>query len=753
MKIYTSNVLNNNKNKGYPIEVDVFDEDSLIKAVSHDYVCAKYKNNQRSIENFIESDVVAFDCDNTDSDDPLDWVDLESLEAMFSDVEYYLHMSKNNMVDKVYDNKIVNARPRFHIFFPIKKITDSKKYSELKSSVIQKYPIFDSNAIDAARFFFGTEKPTVVYHYGKKKIDEVVEELDKFEKYCEDNSPIPEIIPIGSRNNTLTKIAAKMVKKSGVGDEVKEAFMKLNERCEEPMSDWELNVIWNSAVGFFNRVIKNQDGYIPPEEYKNKKSLAPEEFNDMGQAAVLESEYGHKLIYVKGFDFLVNVGTHWKESDEHAALTEMSLVKRQIKEADKMREDGIKKLEQAGYHLEDILADKKMSTSDEAKLALSQIAFADNYKKFALKRGDYRYITSALDTAKSYLIKEADELDGNPYLLNTKNGTVDLRTGVLYEHNPEDYITKICNVGLENGVDEKGRILWNDALDVFFEKDAELINYVQEVVGLAAIGKVTMECLIIAHGDGRNGKSTFWNTILRVLGSYGGMISADALTVGCKRNIKPELAELKGKRLVIAAELEEGTRLNTSIVKQLSSTDEIHAEKKFKPPFKFIPTHLTVLYTNHLPRVGALDDGTWRRLIVIPFNAKIEGSSDIKNYGEYLIENAGGYILKWIIEGAMKVIKNGGKVEAPKVVLDATAKYREDNNWINIFLEECCDLDKSYSEKSGELYNEYKNYCSQNGEYTRSTTDFYGALENKGLFRVKKHEGKFIMGLRLKTGF
>ena len=69
-------------------------------------------------------------------------------------------------------------------------------------------------------------------------------------------------------------------------------------------------------------------------------------------------------------------------------------------------------------------------------------------------------------------------------------------------------------------------------------------------------------------------KSTFWNAIARVLGSYSGTISADALTVGGKRNVKPEMAELKGKRLVIAAELEEGVRLNTSIVKQLCSTDE-----------------------------------------------------------------------------------------------------------------------------------------------------------------------------------
>ena len=96
--------------------------------------------------------------------------------------------------------------------------------------------------------------------------------------------------------------------------------------------------------------------------------------------------------------------------------------------------------------------------------------------------------------------------------------------------------------------------------------------------------------------------------LLGEIGNYAGAISADALTVGCKRNVRPELAEVRGKRLLIASELEEGTRLSTSIVKQLCSTDEISAEKKYRDPFKFRPTHTLVLYTNHLPKVWSMQD-------------------------------------------------------------------------------------------------------------------------------------------------
>lgn len=120
----------------------------------------------------------------------------------------------------------------------------------------------------------------------------------------------------------------------------------------------------------------------------------------------------------------------------------------------------------------------------------------------------------------------------------------------------------------------------------------------QMICGLAAIGKVYVEALIIAYGNGRNGKSTFWNAISKVLGLYSGNISADTLTVGCRRNIKPEMAEVKGKRLLIAAEMQEGARLNDSTVKQLCSTDDVFAEKKYKDPFSFKPCHTLVLYTN-----------------------------------------------------------------------------------------------------------------------------------------------------------
>jgi putative DNA primase/helicase len=392
---------------------------------------------------------------------------------------------------------------------------------------------------------------------------------------------------------------------------------------------------------------------------------------------------------------------------------------------------------------------KLMNQVPEKKLSLLYALIgADTYKKFVMKYRNYRYIVNAQNAAKPMLALDVSELDYDPELLNTPDATYDLTKGLngSHPHDPDDLITKItaCSPG------DKGMKLWLENLDLFFCKDQELISYVQQIVGMAAVGRVYAEQMIIAYGGGANGKSTFWNTIARVLGNYSGKISAEALTMNCKRNVKPEMAELKGKRLIIASELEEGQRLNTGMVKQLCSIDPIEAEKKYKDPFHFDPSHTLVLYTNYLPKVSANDDGTWRRLIVIPFNAKISGKSDIKNYSDYLFENAGPAIMKWIIEGAGIAIRKGFKIPEPKAVRDAVEKYREDNDWLGKFIEEHCDVDPSYTEKSGDLYQQYRSVCMQTGEFTRSTSDFYGNLEKAGFQRRKTKKGHFVYGLKLK---
>ncbi len=740
--LYTSSTKGNQSNCLYPKRIEVVDKASFIEAIKFDHVSAKYKDSYRSNDNFIEADNIVLDCDNDHSDEIKDWVSSLDVAMAFPGVSYAIAYSRNHMKQK--GNK--SPRPRFHVYFMIPETKDRDEYTRLKQQIVSHFPFFDTNALDGARFIFGTDNGEVEFYKGDISIVEFSEDA----AFADWDEALEEI-PVGKRNNTMSHYAGRIIKRFGNTDEAHEKFLKQAEKCSPPLDESELKLIWSSAVSF-GKKISSQEDYIPPEKYNTKFDLKPSEYSDIGQAEVFVREYQDLVRYSPSTKFLVYNGSYWEESDLKAQGLSQDLANRQVEEADVFLKKAREEMRKNGaLGLLDSLTTKKAISlfNKEQSHSYSQYLMAENYKKYAIKRGDTRTIHATTKEAMPMLEIEQKELDQDEFLLNTPSCTIDLRTGEKLEHDPLHFITKQTVVDPDN----ENLKLWLDALDVFFQGDKELIDYVQKVAGLAAIGKVYEEAMIIAYGDGRNGKSTFWNAIARVLGNYSGAISADILTVGCKKNAKPELAEARGKRLLIAAELEEGMRLSTSNVKQLSSTDEINAEKKYKAPFKFVPSHTLVLYTNHLPKVGAIDEGTWRRLIVIPFQAKLEGTSDIKNYGDYLFTNAGGAILSWVIDGAKKAIEEDYKIPKPQIVQDAIGKYKESNDWFNHFITECCEIGEDFEEKSGELYQEYRAFCFRTGEYSRSTADFYTALESEGFQRKRTNNGRLVLGLKLKSEF
>lgn len=746
--LYRSNCLEVPENCTYPHKVEVTGKDSLIEAVKHDYVCAEYQGNYRSNDNFIGSDCLPVDCDNDHSDDPEEWVYPSDVATAFPGVSFAVHYSRNHM--KAKGGKA--ARPKFHVFFAIDRVTDSGQYSVMKKLVNSIFPYFDTKALDAARFFFGTKEPEVEIFNGPMTLTTFLAD-DDFDANMGSGSYGDIVIPEGSRNATLSHYAGRILKRFGNTDEAHKHFAEVAACCQPPLEQSELDSIWRSAQRFYGKVAA-QEGYIPPEQYNQDLQLKPSDYSDVGQATVLAKEYEGKLRYSPSTDFLVYNGRFWEESKPKAQAVAQELTTRQLEEAEtEIKKATDEMMKNGAWELLASMGPKKaaMAFSSEQARSFQKYENATTYRNYAIKRRDSKYITAALKEAHPMVEIDQRQLDADEFLLNTPSATYDLRIGLpsAHEHTPADFITKQATVDpSDDGMD-----IWQDALETFFCGDNELIDYVQEIAGLSAIGKVCVEGLIIAYGEGRNGKSTFWNTLSRVLGTYSGNMSADTLTVGCKRNVKPELAEAKGKRIIIAAELEEGMRLNTSNVKQLCSTDEIYAEKKYKDPFSFVPSHTLVLYTNHLPKVGAIDAGTWRRLIVIPFNAKIEGSSDIKNYADYLFNKAGGAILKWIMTGAKRVIEKDYHIVKPAVVEAAIQKYKDNNDWLSQFLDECCEVGSGLIAKSGEVYNAYRSYCMQVGDYIRSTTDFYTALECAGFERKRNKSARLILGLQLKSNF
>ena len=736
MTFYTANCRGNAKNSLYPNKRVADNEDDFLEIIAFDHVCGEFKEFHRSGDNFLSCDVDVMDCDNDHSDNPAEWIHPEELEKRLGrEVAFVAVPSRNNMKPK--DGK--SARPRFHVYFPHDPITDGASCTALKRAIQQKFPFFDSHALDCARFIFGCPSEEILWHEGEITIDCIVKPQEKG-------------IPQGQRNSTMSHFAGRVLKRYGNTEKAHQIFMEEAEKCNPPLEDEELAAIWQSACRFAEKV-QRQEGYVPPEDYNDefcRETLKPADYSDIGQAKVLAKEYGVELRYTAATDYIRFGGAYWIESKQQAVGAAEEFLDLQLADAKDEVQRTKEALLSAGVSEDAITSGGKAL---EKKIASGQmdayLAYmsAQAYKAFVMKRRDMKYVVSALQAAKPMLEISVSDLDRDGFLLNTPDGTYYLPDGLegRRDHSPEDYITKITAAG----PGERGKELWLDALDTIFCGDTELIDYVQQIVGMAAVGRVYLEALIIAYGEGSNGKSTFWNTIARVLGTYSGNMSADALTVGCKRNVKPELAEAKGKRLLIASELEEGVRLNTSIIKQLCSTDEIFAEKKYKDPFSFTPSHTLVLYTNHLPKVGTMDSGIWRRLIVIPFNAKITGSSDQKNYADYLVENAAPCIMAWIIEGARKAIGNNFRIALPKCVEDAIAKYRQDNDWLSHFIEDCCEVGDGMEEKSGEFYRAYRSYCARVGDFVRSTTEFYNAVVQRGFRREKRRDGRFVLGLCL----
>jgi len=739
--LYHSNTISNNKNNFYPYEVTIQNANNIRQAVIFDHVGAKFTDNKRSNENFIESNVIMMDCDNDHSDNPETWLTPDKIKDFFPDVQFISVGSRNNFKQK--GSK--SPRPRHHYYFPVDKITNAKKYSELKQKILNVCPLFDKNAADSARLFFGVKNPEIEVHDAMKTVDDFLnleDDLD-FENILEDFENDKTKIHEGNRNNTLFNYALRCLIRLGNSEDTRNLFIEKSQQCTPPLDESEVVEIWKSAYKYYLKIAA-EEGYISPDEYNSmqeQKNIKPADFSDVGQAKIFARENQGKLLYSKATGYMFYNGSYWEENELKAQIAVQDLTEKQLADA----ETEIQKY-QAELSKRGLIDKAKPRNEDEVKL-IELFKHAQDYKKFVVKHRDSKYISATMKEASPMLGVDIEKFDSDAFLLNMPSGTYNLKTGELQKHNPNDFITKQTAVDISN----EGADIWQNALQTIFQGDNELINYVQEIAGMAAIGKIIIEALIICTGRGGNGKSTIWNTIEKVLGSYSGTLSSEVLIVRMNRNVKPEIAELKGKRLIIAPELEEGMRLSESMLKQLCSTDKISAEKKFKDPFSFTPSHQIILYTNPLPRVGSTDDGTWRRIIVIPFKAKFTGRNEIKNFSDYLFENAGGAILKWIVEGTKRFIANDFKLQSPQAVQDAISEYKDDNDWLGHFITDCCDIDISAEIPSKELYENYCVYCNKMNEFARHQKDFNSALQIRGFERKKTNKCNIFKGIKLKT--
>lgn len=636
------------------------------------------------------------------------------------------------------------------------EITDRAERDRIQSAIIAMSPQADTDCINADRIFFGTDKGLLDGYTDLEAVCSKESLLALADAYSLPEQPAQTaqaaqgrkkqsgIIPEGERNRTLASAALSLLKKYGDSDgKAYEAFLQTAAKCVPPLDDREFEAIWNSGInGYHNKTLK-EPGYLTPQEYAAQefaKSLEPEDYTDVGQAQLFFALYGAGVRYSAATKWLVYNGKKWDESELKAHGLAQKLTDKQLAESRR-------RIKKARTEL-----DKAVEAGDEERqeYAAGAVRAAEAFRGYVLGRRKTSRIATTLTEAEPAAEVNVMELDRDEFLLNTPVGAVDLRTGKIRPNDPNDYCTKITAVAPSNG----GMDEWLAFLDRLTCGDRDLREYHQIVAGMQAVGKVFVENLIIATGIGGNGKSSFYNAIARVMGDYSGSIASDVLITNSRKNKAPEYAELRGKRLVIAAELEEGTRLDTGVVKRLCSTDPIRAEKKFKAPFDFIPSHTTVLYTNHLPKVGTNDKGTWDRLVVVPFKASFRGiKGEIFNYADYLFEHCGGAILTWIIEGARKFIAARYHIEKPECVKQAIREYRQQNDWFHNFIDDRCEIGGSYAEGSQTMYSNYRAYCDEVGDYKRSAAEFKNEMLKAGYKWHKTKAGASYYGIRLASEF
>lgn len=347
------------------------------------------------------------------------------------------------------------------------------------------------------------------------------------------------------------------------------------------------------------------------------------------------------------------------------------------------------------------------------------------------------------------VLTSSGTFDKNPWLVNFRNGTLNLATGEFREHRREDFITRMVPFEF----DAKAECPMFDAfMDQFMSGNKRMIDFIWRALGYSACGVTDEQKIFMLHGDGANGKSTLLNLMLELFGQgptgYGMAANSENIlsTRGGSKHDTWRMS-LASVRFVGCQEVDEGRALAESTLKELTGSDTITGRKLYQNEWSYKPEFALWLAINHLPHVRGTDEGIWRRLCVIECNASFKDKPDRDLPRKLLLEAPG--IWARIAREAKIWVKE--RLVMPREIIVSNTLYRHEQDPLRDFVERWCIVDPAAVETRPTIWAAYEEYCAENKNRTfHERKRFYAAMEKQ--FAAKKvHGERFFAGLRVKT--
>ena len=509
-------------------------------------------------------------------------------------------------------------------------------------------------------------------------------------------------VPEGERNTTLTSKAGRLFYEGLHSHEVLKQLLEFNiTKCEPPLPEDEVVAIVESIAR-----------YPVPAEHTIKT------LNDVGNGQRFVESYGNVVRYI-------HESGHWLMwKDSFWQHDKMSII-----------------MEFAKHTASLIYNEAAVASEKEVRTKLAKHA------EQSLNLPRLKAMIESAQSDRSVSISAGD-LDHDGMLLGVQNGVVDLRTGEFRGARRADLITKKCATQFDSTACCP---LFEGFLSRVMGSDKDMVAFLQRVAGYLLTGKTIEHKFAFIHGTGANGKSTFLEILLKLLGDYAAQAQPETFML--KRSgggIRNDIARLVGKRLVVSNEVQDGAHLDENLVKQLVGGDTVTARFLFKEHFEFRPQFKLMIAGNHLPVVKGDDHGIWRRVLFVPFLESIPESERDKHLGSKLEAELSG-ILNWAIIGCLAWQRDG--LNPPERVLDATKQYRVDMDLLAHWLEEECEVASGKQVSSKRLYESYKRWCDMGSIKPLSQLAFHRKMEARGFHKTHTRSCNMFEGLALKESF